>query len=191
MSLASVHTTARLLKMPSCKITVLQTHALVLIVPWGLFLHLVVTFRARWNCKSRTFVCSYGTWLNFGEYASTRGQSLLEFWKIHVSCMTTSQFEFVVCVTSREYRTARFQGTVNYERRVNLIRRAFSQELARRKDCYFVQNVATSHTANWSLLPLGVSGDEWPPSSPGLILCDFHLWGILRGKVGVSSPYGA
>jgi hypothetical protein len=57
-------------------------------------------------------------------------------------------------------RTARFQGTINSERRVNLIRRAFSQELARRKDCYFVQNGATSHTANWSLLPLGVSGEQ-------------------------------
>ena len=34
-----------------------------------------------------------------------------------------------------------------------------------------------------------VSKGLWPPCSPDLPTCDFHLWGYLRGKIYESNPY--
>jgi hypothetical protein len=63
---------------------------------------------------------------------------------------------------------------------------------------YFQQDNATAHTAPNSMSALQevfddriVSTGLWPPRSPDLGVCDFYLWGDLKGKVYRNTPHSA
>jgi hypothetical protein len=94
-----------------------------------------------------------------------------------------------------------FEDAVNSDRYVSDILEPFFQELTE-KDTrygYFQQDSATAHTARNSMQRLwDVFDDEqiisqglWPPHSPDLSICDFHLWGNLKGKVYKNNPWTA
>ena len=61
---------------------------------------------------------------------------------------------------------------------------------------YFQQDSATVHIDNETLeLIREIFEDRvtslgmWPPWSPDLTVCDFHLWGYLKNKVYVRNPH--
>jgi hypothetical protein len=82
---------------------------------------------------------------------------------------------------------------VNSERYVSDILEPFFQELTEeeKRYGYFQQDSATARTACNSMQRLqDVFDDEqiinqglWPPRSTDLSICDFYLWGNLKGKV--------
>jgi hypothetical protein len=91
-----------------------------------------------------------------------------------------------------------FQETINSERYVRLILTPFFRELTEEEktDGYFVQDNATTHTANHLMKERNqVFGDRvasrelWPPRSPGLHPCDFYLWGKLKDEMYVNNPH--
>ena len=151
MSLGSVHSTARFLNMRSCQDNCIsETLSLVLIVPYGLLLYLVVVFPACWNFEPQTITLHWWIMAEFRRVYQHSEQSLLEFWKIYISCMTILYIEITVrmCYTvtfKRMIEPLLFKGTINSERCVNLIYRTSLQELAWRKDGYFMQQNAASH----------------------------------------------
>ena len=92
--------------------------------------------------------------------------------------------------------------TINSERYVTMLNDFLRPELRRQRmnmrRMWFQQDGATAHTAGASMevvhrmFPQHVIsrfGDvAWPPRSPDLSICDFFLWGYLKGKVYISKP---
>jgi hypothetical protein len=61
---------------------------------------------------------------------------------------------------------------------------------------YFMQDVATAHTATYSIKVLNkvfedrlISRRLWPARSPDLNPCDFYLWGNQKDKVYSNNPH--
>jgi hypothetical protein len=58
---------------------------------------------------------------------------------------------------------------------------------------FLKQDGATSHTSERSLARVHemftaertVRQGSWPPRSPDLSICDFYLWGYLKGRVQI------
>jgi inhibitor of nuclear factor kappa-B kinase subunit alpha len=73
----------------------------------------------------------------------------------------------------------------------------FSGALRKKKrQGYFMQDGATSHTAMYSINVLNkvfedrlISCRLWPARSPDLNPCDFYLWGNLKDKVYSNNPH--
>jgi hypothetical protein len=91
-----------------------------------------------------------------------------------------------------------FHETINSERYVRLILSPFFDQLTDEEKSYghFMQDNATAHTANNSMVALDevfgervISRGLWPPRSPDLNPCDFYLWGTLKEKVYVNNPH--
>jgi inhibitor of nuclear factor kappa-B kinase subunit alpha len=85
-----------------------------------------------------------------------------------------------------------YHETVNSDRYVRHILEPFFEQLTddERQYGYFQQDNATAHTARNSISALQEVFDDriistglWPPRSPDLSVCDFYLWGNLKGKV--------
>jgi hypothetical protein len=91
-----------------------------------------------------------------------------------------------------------FEDTVNSDRYVSDILEPFFQELTDEETRYgyFQQDSTTALTARNSMQRLRDAFDDeqiisqglWPPRSPNLSVCDFHLWGNLKGKVYKNNP---
>ena len=85
-----------------------------------------------------------------------------------------------------------YKQTVNTERYQNYILTPFFHELTEEEKSYrwFQQDSATAHTAEESMNKIRevfedrvISAGVWPSRSPDLTVCDFYLWGNLKGKV--------
>jgi hypothetical protein len=101
---------------------------------------------------------------------------------------------FVWCAASARKITVPIFSyeTVNSNQYVqNILGPSFKQlNDDKRQYGYFQQDSATAHTANNSMRALQevfndriISTGLWPPRSSDLSVCDFYLWGILKGKV--------
>jgi hypothetical protein len=82
-----------------------------------------------------------------------------------------------------------FEDTVNSDRYVSDILEPFFQELTEetRYGC-FQQDSTTAHNSMQRLRDVFdneqiISQGLWPPCSPDHSICDFYLWGNLKGKV--------
>ena len=125
--------------------------------------------------------------------------------KIHIkfrNCRYYDQKTGVWCTISgrRIIGPIFYQETINCEQYVGLILQPFFAELTdEEKDyAYFIQNNATAHTANDTMLELtNIFGDcilsrgLWPPRSPDLNPCDLYLWDKLKSVsyVNILTPW--
>jgi hypothetical protein len=90
-----------------------------------------------------------------------------------------------------------YHETVNSDRHVRNILVPFFEQLNddERQYVYFQQDSATAHTARNSMSALqdmfdgrNISTGFWPPRSSDLSVCEFYLWGKLKGKVCRNTP---
>jgi hypothetical protein len=87
-----------------------------------------------------------------------------------------------------------FDSTVNTDVYLAILEKCYSQLIEQEREyCFFQKDGATNYASDCerSLTRVHemftaertVSKGLWPPRSPDLSICDFYLWGYLKGRV--------
>jgi hypothetical protein len=129
------------------------------------------------------YVNSQNTWIWSDEKPHAVHPIPLHYIKIGVWCAVSARWII---------RPMSYHETVNSDRYVRNILEPFFEQLTddERQYGYFQQDNATAHIARNSMSALQEVFDDriittrlWPPRSPDLSVCDFYLWGSLKGNV--------